>query len=64
MSQPPAKVYRTRPGSVYLVNASVPHDGFNDERGETRYVAAMKCKIFKPMTWRDVVTIFEDLIIE
>jgi hypothetical protein len=60
--QTPDKNYKTMPGSVYLVNASIPHNAYNLSLTENRYAVSIRATDSK-LTWDQVVELFSDLII-
>jgi len=58
------KNYRTVDGGVYLVNASVPHTGYNDIDMPRIAVCTRPDNYKYPNDWATVVSIFSDLIIK
>lgn len=63
--------FKTKSGCVYLVNASVPHQAYNYNKG-VRYAISARpywpdSKNFEsntPLKWESVVDLFKDLIID
>ena len=57
--------YKTIDGGAYLVNASAPHQAYNDDPNLIRYALSTRID-FKnnQKTWEEVVDLFKDLIIE
>lgn len=65
ITQPEFKDYKTKDGAVYLINASAPHQAYNDDPNLIRYALSTRID-FKnnQKTWEEVVDLFKDLIIE
>jgi hypothetical protein len=65
ITQPCFRDYKTIDGGVYLVNASAPHQAYNDDPNLIRYALSTRID-FKnnAKTWEEVVELFKDLIIE
>jgi len=65
ITQPCFRDYKTVDGGVYLVNASAPHQAYNDDPNLIRYALSTRID-FKnnTKTWKEVVELFKDLIIE
>lgn len=59
---PPNKTYLTIPDNVYLVNASVPHRGFNTSFTQHRHAISIRPE--HSLSWDLVVNLFSDLIID
>jgi hypothetical protein len=61
----PTKDYKTTSGSVYLLNASVAHTGYNDAyETENRYSIALRYRVRQNLSWNALVDLFSDLIID
>lgn len=64
ITQPEFRDYKTINGGVYLINASAPHQAYNDNPNLIRYVFSSRVNFWiNPMTWPEVVELFKDLII-
>jgi hypothetical protein len=64
MKHGPTRDYRTIDGGVYLVNASVPHTGYNDiDMPRIAICTRPDCEKYS-MAWSEIVAMFSDLIIE
>jgi hypothetical protein len=63
MSTPADKTYTTESGCAYLVNASIPHNGFTTaDAKENRFAISIRCpEVFA--SWESVVNLFSDLIV-
>jgi hypothetical protein len=65
ITQPCFRDYKTIDGGVYLVNASAPHQAYNDDPHLIRYALSTRINFrTNPKTWEEVVELFKDLIIE
>jgi hypothetical protein len=64
ITQPEFRDYKTVNGGVYLINASAPHEAYNDDPKLNRYALSTRVDFYKnPMSWEEVVKLFSDLII-
>jgi hypothetical protein len=64
MKHGPTKNYRTQDGGVYLVHASVPHTGYNDEDLPRIAICTRPDCTQYSQNWSDIVDMFSDLIIK
>jgi hypothetical protein len=65
ITQPCFRDYKTFDGCAYLVNASAPHQAYNDDPKLVRYALSARIDFNKnPMTWEEVVKLFSDLIVK
>ena len=65
VNRPADFVYKTPPGSVWLIDVTAPHNGFNPaDATEVRWVFSLRTnRGDKPDTFKDAVDFFSDLII-
>ena len=65
VSRPADFVYITPPNTAWLIDVTVPHNGFNPASStQTRWVFSLRTNIGdKPDTFKDAVAYFSDLII-
>jgi hypothetical protein len=56
------KNYKTDPGKVYLINASIPHLAYNTSMYSSRYAVSIRATNSQ-LNWQQVVDLFSDLII-
>jgi hypothetical protein len=58
----PDKIYPMENNCAYLVNASVPHTGYNNHTTESRYAISIRPK-YEERTWEEFVQSMKHLII-
>ena len=58
----PDKIYPMQNNCAYLVNASVPHTGYNNHTTESRYAISIRPK-YEERTWKEFVQSMKHLII-
>ena len=58
----PDKIYPMESNCAYLVNASVPHTGYNNHTTESRYAISIRPK-YEERTWKEFVQSMKHLII-
>jgi len=58
----PDKIYPMQNNCAYLVNASVPHTGYNNHTTESRYAISIRPK-YEKRTWKEFVESMKHLII-